>query len=292
MSSRSRAYCLTLNNPTEDDEKALLSLPTSYCVYQYERGASGTPHIQAYCYFQNPLRFSSLKAVCPTAHIEVARGSPSQNRVYCTKSETRLDGPYEYGELPAQGKRSDLAAVVEAVDEGQSISEIASSFPTAFIKYHSGIGKLCSFKAKGREELGLSKPLVYVFWGVPGSGKSYKAQQIAKQYSSCYYLHKSGALYWWDGYTGQDVVIVNDFYGHYPYSELLNLLDAYNNKVNFKGGSCQFTSKVVIFTSNKPPQAWYKCIASDWSHQFQPIKCALERRIDKVEEFTDVYVVP
>lgn len=286
-----RSYCLTINNPFLEEEVALTSLKSSYLIFQYEKGLNDTPHIQAYIVFPNSMRFATLKQKLPRAHIEIAKGNADQNIKYCSKSAGRLDGPYEYGTRPSQGKRSDLIAVTESIAEGKSLMDITADHPVAFIKFHSGIKSLMSLLAKGREALGVGKPVVRVYYGLPGSGKSHLAKQDAAEIGDCYYLHKSGANYWWDGYVGQPVVIVNDFYGHYPYSELLNLLDVYDNKVNIKGSHAQFVSKLIIFTSNKHPNRWYKVeITGEWSHEFNPVKNALERRIDLIREFSQVWV--
>jgi len=65
---------------------------------------------------------------------------------------------------------------------------------------------------------------------------------------------------WWDGYSGQPVVVIDEFYGWLGYDFLLRLLDRYSFAVETKGGSVSFTSKLVIFTSNKPPSEWYRNI--------------------------------
>ena len=75
------------------------------------------------CFSHPPLssrkRLSFLKKISPEfakAHFEVARGSPESNRAYCTKSDTRVDGPWEFGALPfGQGHRVDLDDAAEAV---------------------------------------------------------------------------------------------------------------------------------------------------------------------------------
>ena len=72
----------------------------TYLVAQKERGAEGTEHIQAYISFENAVAFTTVKTIFQGAHIEAARGSPEENRTYCTKEETRVAGPWEYGTLP------------------------------------------------------------------------------------------------------------------------------------------------------------------------------------------------
>lgn len=97
---RSRGYCFTINNYTDNDIDRLLKLPNRYLVFGFETGKNGTPHIQGYVYSQEAKTISSLKRFLPRAHLEKANGTPKQNRDYCTK-----DGEYyEFGSLPEQGK--------------------------------------------------------------------------------------------------------------------------------------------------------------------------------------------
>ncbi len=62
---------------------------------------------------------------------------------------------------------------------------------------------------------------------------------------------------WWDGYDGQEDVVMDDFYGWLKWSFLLNLLDRYPMLVPIKGGTKEFVAKRVFITSNKKPEMWY-----------------------------------
>ncbi len=106
---RFRAACFTLNNPT-DVELAKFSTPIAglrYFVFLRERApTTGTVHVQGYAYSNAAKSLSAWKTIFGTrAHVEGARGSPQQNRDYCTKETSREEGtePVEWGELPNQG---------------------------------------------------------------------------------------------------------------------------------------------------------------------------------------------
>lgn len=70
------------------------------------------------------------------------RGTPEEALAYCTKEETRVDGPLIAGELQpereGQGRRRDLDAVGEAVLAGRELRDIAQAFPPAWIRYNRG----------------------------------------------------------------------------------------------------------------------------------------------------------
>lgn len=97
-----KGWCFTWNNPTH---KILfpdgLPVGVRFLVYQEERGAESTAHLQGYIYFSKATRMTQIKniefktpegaSVFPFrgAHLEAAKGSPEQNVAYCTKAETR-----------------------------------------------------------------------------------------------------------------------------------------------------------------------------------------------------------
>lgn len=87
-SSRSRKWCFTINNYTQD---AYNALKKSFDVkgWQYnigkEIGASGTPHLQGFVCHKEAIRFKTLKDMMPQAHLEIARGSVEANVKYTSK---------------------------------------------------------------------------------------------------------------------------------------------------------------------------------------------------------------
>lgn len=109
--SRTKSWCFTLNNFSEDEYRKIVEWGASdgveYLVVGREVGASGTPHLQGYVVLAMRCRMSQIKEkVGRRAHLEAARGTAADNRVYCTK-----DGSYqECGTLPAasQGRRNDI----------------------------------------------------------------------------------------------------------------------------------------------------------------------------------------
>ncbi|UOF80447.1 rep protein [Naiadivirus vacaense] len=142
--SKSRRFCFTLNNPTDDECQALVDfLDGDRCVYGVfgrETGAEGTPHLQGFLILPTPQRFSFLhRAISPRLHLETTRGTSQQASDYCKK-----DGDYEeFGVFPAsQGKRTDIEAFTTWVKE-QSTSpserEVARQFPSLYLRYRSSL---------------------------------------------------------------------------------------------------------------------------------------------------------
>ncbi len=96
-----------------------------------------------------------------------------------------------------------------------------------------------------------------VYWGAPGLGKSRRAHH---EYPDAYWLAKprsgsSGA--WWDSYDGEEVVIIDEFYGWISRDLMCRICDRYPLLVETKGGSVPLLAKKIIITSNKKPAEWW-----------------------------------
>lgn len=147
-----------------------------------------------------------------------------------------------------QGKRSDLEALKDAIQEGKSVEELFDEHFGVMIKYPRGIANYLSIKTRRRDfqthwELHL---------GEPGTGKT---TSVASRYPGAYWKAPSE---WWPGYTGQSVVVLDEFYGYLPFTYLLRLGDSTPLEVQVKGSESQFLASTVVFISNTHPAAWYK----------------------------------
>lgn len=253
--SRARCYLLTINNPSE---VPLPGFPdwVSYAAYQLERGDSGTPHLQVYLECSKAVYFTAVKAAFPSAHIESRRGTQGQAIAYCTKAETRVSGPWFYGEPKKQGDRTDLKNVVAMINDPTcTYRDIVSENPETYIRYHRGI----------RETFGILRPnpsreniSIEIFWGPTGTGKSRRAH--AENPNA--YIYVDNVNGWFDGYTDESVVILDEFDCLTPLRLLLKLLDRYPHKMPVKGGFVPIVATKFVFTSNSDPAYWYACDAA------------------------------
>jgi len=278
--SKFRAACFTINNYTEEDVRHLTSEAANltYLVFQREVGnEGGTPHLQGYAYAPNPKTLAGWKrSISQRAHIEAARGNGAQNREYCTKDETREPGtePYEYGTLPTQGARSDLAAVYRRVVEGASLKELAEESPGDVIRYYRGIQAVQQLHVPSRRH----KTTVAWFYGPTGTGKSLEA---STRFPDAYW--KMGSSKWWDGYSGEAAVIIDDYRRDLcTFAELLRLFDRYPMRVEYKGGSAQFVARNIIVTTPKSPR-------ETWEGRTDEELGQLLRRIDEVRYFPALF---
>lgn len=281
---KSKGWAWTLNNPIMSGEALLAMLQrdvrVKYCVFQLEQGEQGTRHFQGYCFMKDPVRMSVVLSLFGDSwpHLEKAKGTPEQNRVYCTK-EGRLGGPWSFGECPMNGKRSDLKRLAEKVMTGVTLKEIARAEPFEFAKYANGLRALSRY-AEPPEMFREVEVRLYV--GATGAGKTYAAL------AQCGYpqqdIYVKGTDQWFDNYVGQPCVVLDDFAGSaskMPLAETLRLLDRYRYQVQVKGGFEWFKPRLVIVTSNLHPRLWY-----DWSKREAQYK-ALQRRFHRVTLFRE-----
>ena len=187
-----------------------------------------------------------------------------------------MEGPFEKGIPPfSKGKRTDLQYVADRLQAGATLTDLVldQDALSTVAKYP----KLISTCRMAFQKHRTFKTQVLVLYGPPKKGKS-------AFWNICYpdaYVKPHGT--WWDGYDGQEVVVIDDFYGWLPYSFMLQLLDRYPLLVEVKGGMATFNSKLIIITSNKSPNCWY---GTDCSYP------PLERRLDTIYRFEEDRVTP
>jgi len=214
-----------------------------YCVFGKEVcPTTGRRHLQGYISWTNAQSLSAFSKRYGKCHIEPARGTASENRVYCTKS-----GDFEeFGEMPSQGRRTDWIKVRDEL-KTKPVVDVLEEAPHLMVN----IRALREYKNM------LLKPLhrevnVVVLIGTAGTGKTRYAYE---KYPDIYSKPRGD---WWDGYSGQKEILLDDYYGYLPYCELLRVLDRYPYQVPVKGGFVQAQWDTVVITSNKPPAQWYR----------------------------------
>jgi hypothetical protein len=91
-----------VNNYTDQEYKDICATDCRWIICAKETGDNETPHLQGACILGYQKTFSAVKAMpgFRRAHIETMRGTPEQNKEYCTKQDTNA---YEKGDFPQPG---------------------------------------------------------------------------------------------------------------------------------------------------------------------------------------------
>lgn len=255
---RGRRWMFTCNNPEIPSEQFLTVLKTinkaRYVVFQLEKGQKGTPHYQGYIEFKEPIRRQTLCNVIKMWY-SPARGTQKQCIAYCTKKDTQLEEPWEWGEPTKQGTRTDLISFRDEVTEGKTGRELLQKYPTIMAVY-PGFYNLCSkltrkhYQIIGRE--------VILCIGEAGTGKTEYARTYAPYEDT--WLRPVATNKWFDEYDGQSVAIFDDYGGggsKYKLTDLLRLLHGWTETVPYKGGFTIWKPDTIILTTNYHPALWY-----------------------------------
>lgn len=255
--TRSRSWCFTWNNWTEEEWNPILSKfkenwkGIQYAIFGYEAGSEKeTPHIQGYIQYHNARYFNAMKKILPKAHFESSRGTPYENFQYCSKEGKFI----EIGDRPSDGpKRTDINAIRDLVKSGRAtradIYEIASGYQAQ------------RFGEIGLELYTIKRtwiPQIWWIYGPTGTGKSHFAHAMTNESDRW----ESGQVvnnFIFAGYKGQEDVILDDFRPqHMPFSLLLRVLDRYPLQVRTIGGNVQFLAKRIFITTTRHPTDFYR----------------------------------
>lgn len=237
--------------------KAVETVGGRYTVFQLEKAPeTGRYHFQGYTELKKPQRptalIKALKGIGKAPHVEVALGTPTQCRDYCTKVETRVFGPWENGEFSkGQGHRTDCDKVLEFARQGRPFLEVADALGGAAWRFLGNYEKALRLLSAPVDR---PQPEVIVLYGDSGTGKTHDAKEICE--GGDYFIKEAG--HWWDGYTAEKNVILDEFQGGFMQrSHFLRLLDKGRHYVEVKGAMIPMHATRFIITSNFHPRSWY-----------------------------------
>lgn len=140
-------------------------------------------------------------------------------------------------------------------DEGKSISDIARIDPCVVARFGRGL-QLIAFCALAEKSYEFRRVKVLVLWGATGVGKSRIAHQLAGR--DGFVLRQSNGNLWYDGYYGQKTLILDDFYGDIKHSDILDIFDGHQYRLDIKGAHSWAAWTQIIVTSNVAPDFWYR----------------------------------
>ncbi len=284
-SSQRANWFFTICNPTPACYAAIAS-EQNYTAMVYQREIcplTGTPHIQGYVELSRSARGGAVcRLLGGRAYVYTRLGSQSDVIKYVTKTETRdpdFLAPVKLGTLKAEsGESSDAFTSFRLALESEApILDVSRDHFPFIMKYRASAIWYRQLRTKKRTWI----PHVSVYYGLPGSGKTYKANEVLP---NAYWLPppnvKRGPI-WFTGYRGEEDIIIDDFYGWIQWSQLLHLLDGYQMQVHVHHGFVPFLGRRIIITSNVHPERWYNFLNSE-----HMVYQSLFRRINVIQHFT------
>lgn len=295
--SQSNKYQLTINNPatygmSHDEIKKILisNFPTvTYFCMADEQGSCYHTHV--FINFSSRVRVSKIKKYFPKAHIEIAKGTASENINYIrksgkweddTKHGTQIEGTFqEVGERPSdsRGKNNDMAVLYQMISGGASNSEILA-YNQDYILHIDKLDKLrttlLTDKFRGQRRLGIE--VIYVS-GETGTGKTrgvYDAYGDENVYRVTDYHHP------FDGYSCEEVLLLDEFRNSLSISDMLEYLDVYFTALPARYANKYSCYTTVFIVSNWPLEKQYE---EQQKNDLESWKAFL-RRIKKVRIYT------
>lgn len=296
--SRSRKWQVTINNPIDKgytrevikEKVDSLSSIVYWCIAD-EIGAGGTPHCHFFLAFANAIRFSTLLKLFEGGHFEMCNGTCEQNRDYVfkigkykgtDKEETNLpETREEFGEMPVErkGKRNDLDDLYDMVQAGMTAAEIIKDNPSYMIRRKEIEDMIYDRQTEQFGNVYRQMDVTFVF-GSTGTGKTSDIIRQNGGYKNIYRVvdYKNP----FDGYSGEDVIVFEEYRCQFNISLLLNAIDGHPFDL-----PCRYHNKVacytkVFFTSNWALKDLYKDVQHDDSETWY----ALLRRIHHVKQYT------
>lgn len=254
---KSYNYQLTMPNWTEESRAELISKTYEYLIVAKEIApTTGLPHLQCFIRFKNQRHMKSVIQEFPGCHVTLHDHKSDKGIEYCAAEGPKYTGKpgwvscEEFGVRPStpQEKGAQIAdkwSQARSLAKQGKFEEIDSEL---YVKY------LGSFK-RIRADAELDTPIEDTedkhlwYYGPTGTGKSRTARENHPE------LYLKMCNRWWDGYTNQETVLIEDIDKNHD--GLLHHMKIWADRYPFpgekKGSCCKIRPKLIIVTSNYHP---------------------------------------
>lgn len=206
------------------------------------------------------------------------RGGIEQAAAYCKKDFHAHKEGCELFESGTMVKSGGSGEVKQALETHDTLDDLIDQNPELYCRFRNG---LIDIYARRQVEVNKPVPVVRWYYGATGTGKSREAFSLGQQSPDGFWVAPL-SLDWFDGYTGQGVVLFDDFRSKYinakyGFSGFLRLLDRYPVSVNIRGQKpVPWVPREILITSNVHPQHCF-----DWKNASGEVQ---ERDVEDVQQ--------
>lgn len=271
MAGRRRPWVFTLNNPIEDEVRAIDQWNENHVkslIVSYETGKEGTTHLQGYVEFKNAKGLKATKKWLGSEryHLEFRMGTPYEAYFYCIpfkdggtdelKTRKNCKVLTELGERPLEVELSCWERIVKMIQDGASNLELAGRYPHEAVRCASAIDK---YRLEwDRQNAGWRDLNVTYLSGPTGVGKT---RQVMEMYGYENVYRITNKKHPFDTYNGQDVLVFEEFRNSFKIEEMLNYLDGYPIELpaRYANKMAKYT-KVYILTNWKFNEQYNGCL--------------------------------
>lgn len=293
---RSRKFQITINNPdkhkncSHDDIKKIMERWDNiiyYCMCDEIGTQEETLHTHIFVQYKNPVYFNSIKSAFEKAHIEEAKGTVQENRQYIRKEGkwektekehfNLKDTFEEFGTIQpeGQGRRTDLADLYQMIKDGYNNIEILEINPDNILNLQQ-IDKarleILYTRYKGERRTDIC--VTYVS-GSTGLGKS---RDILDMHMDENVYRVTDYKHPFDSYSGEDVIVFEEFRSDLLIGSMLNYLDIYPIQLPARYNNKQACYHYVYIVSNWKLEDQYKNVMLEQPETYK----AFLRRIHNV----------
>lgn len=257
-----------------------------YAAWCLEESQEHNKHMHIYLEFENQRTVSSIKKKLGNVHIEPRYGNPSECREYVNKSgkhehkaDTQLEPMQEFGnwdkykDITTRGrlpKETDADKFDKYIEQFNSIEELVNYDPCFVTRHRNTLTELynqkkikefkenfCTYEIcdNGEKMYSVNKCVSYLYGG-SGVGKTHGIN-LCFGFDNVSMITNYPDRMIWDDYKDTSVLVLDEFRGQIPISQMLNLLD--NKIVDLY---CRYNNKPllatdIILTSNEPFERLY-----------------------------------
>lgn len=229
----------------------------NYICFQLEScPESSRAHIQGYVQLRVKKTLNMAKRLLGenTAHLEIARGTPQQNREYCKKENSRIAGPWEFGEIMTTGQKRKLQEVCDDIEAGK-ITRICQ-VPAIFRVKHKD-NNFMDILNRTPPPPAIRDVRVVCLAGTTRIGKSWLIHKLFPSEEICKVIYGNCGV-WAPNYVRQDILLLDEFNSQIKLQSLLQLLDIYPYTLEDKGVTRLAHYTKVVICTNKDPHLFYQ----------------------------------
>ena len=273
MSQRSRGWVYTVWMDGEEgrrDPDAIVQAiedgitrddKVEYAIFGMEESPeTGRKHLQGFVYWTNAVTGRGaqgrLGLVSGEFHAEAQRGTHAQASDYAKKD---CEVVVLHGEIPDPADRKESAwdYILVMLENGATDSEIMRAYPAHFGRCKSGIAGMRMELLAEKLNTWREVEVEYI-WGPTGTGKTRGVLESVDSPQDVYrvtdYSHP------FDGYRGQQTLLLEEFRSSLPIEQMLVYLDGYYHEL-----PCRYSNKVsgwnkVFIVTNIPMDKQYRSV--------------------------------
>lgn len=219
---------------------------------------TGKEHWHALIAFKKQVYGNGVKKAIldKEAHLRPLQNYDTQ---YLEDGHTAISAPQEFGEKVKKGARSDIASFKKAIEDGKSISEIAQSHFSCWLKYSAMIPKYRALikdqyvSKYGKEDFKgeiVEWDKQWHLWGPPDTGKT---QFALAQFEHPLYIRHIDEINNFDPMKNDGIVLDEMDFTHWPVNAVINLLNKKDpQQIHIRYTvACLPAGVNMIFCSNK-----------------------------------------